>query len=230
MFQVLDAKINSAGVASSDHKKLMALVQDKHEEDDSHHMSAPAATADKSSSTSIVDIIQDMKEKSEAGLADARQGETSAAHNVAMLKQSLEDQVAADTGDLNNAKTTLSTAKETKAREVSQSADCREAVPRKLSRDVDVREAVPREITRARTLRGCPSWSRSTLGLSRADPHEGNQGAFCREAVPRRETLISARRSLVESLEALTVARLLLAKPLKELTDARLSRQHFSRR
>lgn len=116
MLQVFDAVINSAGVASSDRKKLMALVQDTtHGDDDSDELGAPAAAGYKSQSGSIVDIIQDMKEKSESELSDARKGEASAAQNFAILKQSLDDQIAADTKDLNNAKSTKSGAAETKA-------------------------------------------------------------------------------------------------------------------
>jgi len=108
--------INSAGVASSDEKKLTALVQSSHQDDDDDDdAGAPEPAAYKSQSGSIIDILSDMKEKSETELEDARKGESAAAHNFAMLKQSLEDQMSADTKDLNNAKSTKTSAAETKS-------------------------------------------------------------------------------------------------------------------
>merc|ERR1719163_2416347 len=104
MLQVLNVVINSAGLASNDRQKLMALVQDKQTDDDDD-LGAPDAAAYKSHSSSIVDILEDMKEKSEAELSEARKAEGSAAHNFAMLKQSLEDQLNADNKDLDQTKT-----------------------------------------------------------------------------------------------------------------------------
>ncbi len=47
-----------------------------------------------------------MKEKAESQLADLRKAETNGRHNFEMLKQSLEDQLAADNHDLEEEKTT----------------------------------------------------------------------------------------------------------------------------
>merc|ERR1719329_1525264 len=68
MLQVLNVVISSAGLAASDRQKLTALVQDKQADDDDD-LGAPDAAAYKSHSSSIVDILEDMKEKSEAELA-----------------------------------------------------------------------------------------------------------------------------------------------------------------
>jgi len=114
MLQVLNVVINSAGLASNDRQKLMALVQDKQTDDD-EDFGAPDAAAYKSHSSSIVDILEDMKEKSEAELAEARKAEGSAAHNFQMLKQSLEDQTKADSKDMQAAKTNKAKADETSA-------------------------------------------------------------------------------------------------------------------
>jgi len=114
MLQVLNVVISSAGVASNDRQKLVALVQDQQTDDDDD-LGAPDAAAYKSQSSSIVDILEDMKEKAEAELAEARKSEGGAAHNFAMLKQSLEDQIKADTKDMNGAKANKAAADETSA-------------------------------------------------------------------------------------------------------------------
>jgi len=117
LLQVLDAVINVAGVRTGDRQKLTALVQSSQQDqdDDDDSTSAPEPAAYKSQSGSIIDILADMKEKSEGELQEARKGEASAAQNFAILKMSLEDQIAADTKDLNDAKSTKNNAAETKS-------------------------------------------------------------------------------------------------------------------
>merc|ERR1740139_725137 len=74
----------------------MALVQSKDDDDDSElDMGAPAAATYESKSGSIVDVLADMKDKAESELDELRKAEGSAKHNFNMLKQSLEDQIAA---------------------------------------------------------------------------------------------------------------------------------------
>lgn len=117
LLQVLDAVINVAGVRTGDRQKLTALVQSsqKDEDDDDDSVSAPEPAAYKSQSGSIIDILSDMKEKSEGELQEARKGEANAAQNFAILKQSLEGEIGADTKDLNDAKSTKNSAAETKS-------------------------------------------------------------------------------------------------------------------
>merc|ERR1719446_377580 len=76
---------------------------------------APAAATYKSQSGGIVDVLEDLKEKAEAELAEARKTESTAAHNFAMMKQSLEDQMAADTKDMNEEKAGKEATEEGKA-------------------------------------------------------------------------------------------------------------------
>ena len=59
-------------------------------------MGAPAAAVYKTHSTSIVDALEDLKDKPEGELADLRKAEANAQHNYDMLEQSLEDLKAAD--------------------------------------------------------------------------------------------------------------------------------------
>merc|ERR1719356_2045850 len=56
-----------------------------------------------------------MKEKAEGSLSDLRKAETSSKHNFGMLKQSLEDQIAADTKDMDDEKAGRAAAEEGKA-------------------------------------------------------------------------------------------------------------------
>ena len=55
-----------------------------------------AATVYTSQSGGIIDVLEDMKEKAESQLAELRKAEESSQRNYAMLKQSLEAQIAFD--------------------------------------------------------------------------------------------------------------------------------------
>merc|ERR1719480_115828 len=78
-------------------------------------MGAPAAAVYKSHSSGIIDVLEDMKEKAEAELSDLRKEETNSKHNYDMLKQSLDDQMAADTKDMDDEKAAKAEASEGKA-------------------------------------------------------------------------------------------------------------------
>merc|ERR1719321_505146 len=116
LLQSLSTVVDAASFSVQDKQHLVALVQAKQgnsaDEDD---FGAPAAASYKSHSTNIVDVLDDLKEKAEEELADLRKAENGAKHNYQMLKQSLEDQMAADTKDMNAQKTAKATADETKA-------------------------------------------------------------------------------------------------------------------
>jgi len=116
----LTAVVDAASFSSADKTKLLALVQarqgtDAEAEADDEALGAPAATVYKTHSTSILDILEDLKEKAEEQLSDLRKAETSAKHNYEMLKQSLEDQISADNKDSAAEKAALSASQEAKA-------------------------------------------------------------------------------------------------------------------
>jgi hypothetical protein len=92
----------------------MSLVQSKQGDEDSD-VGAPAAATYKTHSTDIVGVLEDLKEKAEGELSDARKAESNAKHNFEMMKQSLEDQMAADTKDMNAEKAAKADAEEEKA-------------------------------------------------------------------------------------------------------------------
>merc|ERR1719359_71702 len=90
----LTAVINAASFSSNDQKTLTALVQQSTESDD-EEPGAPAAAVYKTHSTSIFDVLEDMKEKAESQLDELRKAESTAKHNFDMLKQSLTDEIEA---------------------------------------------------------------------------------------------------------------------------------------
>lgn len=125
LIKTLQTVISAASVAIPDQKKLLTLVQSQEQDadagddgdaDDADAFGAPAAAAYESKSGSIVDILEDMKEKAEGELSEARKAESSAVHNFNMLKQSLDDQIAVDTKNKEEATTRKNEAAETKAK------------------------------------------------------------------------------------------------------------------
>merc|ERR1719272_889511 len=112
LLQSLGAVVDAAGFTNADHQKLTALVQAQGEDSEA---GAPAAATYKSQSGGIVDLLEDLKEKAEGELAEARKAESSATHNFGMMSQSLKDQMAADTKDMNEEKSGKEAAAGTKA-------------------------------------------------------------------------------------------------------------------
>jgi hypothetical protein len=115
----LKAVIEAASLNAHDQKTLLGLAQsnsDSDSDDDSDMgMGAPDPEAYKSHGGSILDVLEDMKEKAEGQLTELRKAEMNAKHNYDLLKQSLEDSVAADSSEMQEAKTAKSNANEEKA-------------------------------------------------------------------------------------------------------------------
>jgi len=114
MVKSLTAVVDAAAFPSGDQKKLVALVQSRADSDD-EELAAPAAAVYKTHSTSILDVIEDLKEKAEAELSDLRKAEMTATHNFEMLKQSLTDSIEADEKRLAESKASKASFAETKA-------------------------------------------------------------------------------------------------------------------
>jgi chromosome segregation ATPase len=121
LVQSMGAIIDAAGFSGTDQKKLVALVQSRQQDKDGDEdkaeadealLGAPAADAYKSHSASIVDVLEDLKEKAEGELSDLRKAETNTQHNYDMLKQSLTDQAAADGKDMADEKSAKAEAAE----------------------------------------------------------------------------------------------------------------------
>merc|ERR1719395_3071 len=114
MIKGLGAVINAASFSADDQQKLTALVQQSSGSDD-EELGAPAAAVYKTHSTSIFDVLEDMKEKAEGQLSDLRKAESTAQHNFDMLKQSLTDEIEADTKDMDEEKSLKASTEEQQA-------------------------------------------------------------------------------------------------------------------
>jgi hypothetical protein len=128
LLKSLSAVIDAAAFSVSDREHLVAMVQSRQSAGDEEDSDAPAPAAYKSHSSNILDVLEDLKEKAEEELADLRKAESSAKHNYEMLKQSLEDQIAADTKDMNEEKADKAAAEESKATAVGDLAETTKAL------------------------------------------------------------------------------------------------------
>jgi len=122
LVQALGAVIDAAGLSGNDKHKLLALVQSETKDpetaedaDEEALVGAPKPAAYKTHSASIVDVLEDLKQKAEAELASLRKAETNVQHNFDMLKQSLEDQAAFDKKNMAEEQAGKSEAEEAKA-------------------------------------------------------------------------------------------------------------------
>mmetsp|Transcript_26441 Transcript_26441/g.48161 ORF Transcript_26441/g.48161 Transcript_26441/m.48161 type:complete len:705 (-) Transcript_26441:2-2116(-) len=117
LLQSLSVMVDAASLSSKDQSKLIALVQAQQSESDGddEELSSPAAAAYKSHSGSIVDLLEDLKDKAEAELAALRKAEMSAKHSYEMMKQSFLDQIATYKKELIVIKTSRSEATEEKS-------------------------------------------------------------------------------------------------------------------
>lgn len=118
VIQVLKTVIDAASLNSHDKARLVALAQADESEDsdeDDQDMGAPDADAYKSHSGSIIDVLEDMKEKAESQLNEVRKAEMNARHNYDMLAQSLGDQIKADNQELADSKVGKADSEEIKA-------------------------------------------------------------------------------------------------------------------
>jgi len=114
--QALSSVLDAAAFPSKDHNTLMALVQSQQsDQSDDLDVGAPAGASYKTRSGGILDVLEDMKEKAESQLSDLRKAEVNNKHNFDMLKQSLDDQTAADSKDFKDEKATKASATEAKA-------------------------------------------------------------------------------------------------------------------
>merc|ERR1719498_968750 len=112
LVQSLSTVIDAAGFTDRDQKRLVALVQAQQEDEEP---GAPAAAVYKTHSTDIVGVLEDLKEKAETELSEARKAESNSKHNYEMMKQSLEDQTADDNKNMNAEKSAREAAKQDKA-------------------------------------------------------------------------------------------------------------------
>jgi len=112
----LQTLVSASSISSADRSTLTSLMQQASGEDDDFlSKSAPDAKAYESQSGSILDTLEDMKEKAVAMRNDGQKAEMNAKHAFEMLKQSLENEVAQDKKELGEAKATKAAAEEAKS-------------------------------------------------------------------------------------------------------------------
>jgi len=112
--QALEVMVKAAMFSQADASRLTAFVQSAHQSSDSD-AGAPDAAVYESKSGSIVDVLDDLRDKAESSLSDARAKESNAQHAFELLKQSLEDSIAYGTKDMEAAKASMAKAGEEKS-------------------------------------------------------------------------------------------------------------------
>jgi len=115
LMKTLNVVIDAASFSSHDKQTLTTLMQSKSADDDDSELGAPAPDAYKSHSGGIIDVLEDMKEKAEGQLSEARKAEMNNKHNYDMLKQSLVDGIAAAEKEKAEAEADQANAAQTKA-------------------------------------------------------------------------------------------------------------------
>jgi chromosome segregation ATPase len=114
--QAMAVMVQATSLSSADAGKLTALLQNSQQsEDSSEELGAPAAAVYKGASGGIVETMQDLYEKAEAQLDEARKTETKSLQAYQMLAQSLKDEIKYATKDMDKAKKDLGTSNEAQA-------------------------------------------------------------------------------------------------------------------
>jgi hypothetical protein len=112
--QALGIMVSATSLDSADASKLAALLQNNQEDGD-EAPGAPAAAVFKSSSGGIVQTLQDLYDKAETQLDEARKTETKDVQAFEMLAQSLTDEIKYGNKDMSKAKKDLAASEEAKA-------------------------------------------------------------------------------------------------------------------
>jgi len=116
LLQSIATIVDAAVFSTKDKQRLVALVQSQQgSDDDDSELGAPAVAGYQGHSSGILDVLADLQEKAEAQLSELRHAETVAANNYAMLKQSLEDQLANDNNAMDATKVRKAALSETKS-------------------------------------------------------------------------------------------------------------------
>merc|ERR1719293_624373 len=112
VIQALDALVKAEAFSAADAKTLTAFVQ---QQSDDAETGAPAAAAYSSQSGGIVDVLEDLLDKANTQLSEARKKEEAAMQNFKMLEQSLKDSIKYGNKDLGEAKSSLAKSGEEKS-------------------------------------------------------------------------------------------------------------------
>jgi hypothetical protein len=92
MVEVFKSMVTAQSISSLEGEKLTALIQATQQDSD-EELGAPEAAVYENQSGGIMDVMNDLLEKSQGELDKARAAETTNIQNFEMLKQSLEDEI-----------------------------------------------------------------------------------------------------------------------------------------
>jgi len=112
--QALSVMVQATSLSSADASQLTVLVKSSQQDGD-EELGAPAGAVYTSSSGGIVGTMQDLYEKAEAQLAEARATETKSVQAYQMLAASLKDEIKYANKDMNGAKKDLGKSNEGQA-------------------------------------------------------------------------------------------------------------------
>jgi len=112
--QALTVMVEATSLSTADASKLTALLQNS-QEDSSEELGAPAGATFTSSSGGIVGTLQDLFDKAENQLAEARATETKSVQAFQMLAAGLKDEIKYANADLNKAKKGVAASAEAQA-------------------------------------------------------------------------------------------------------------------
>merc|ERR1719313_1327443 len=114
--QTLAVMVQATSLSSADASRLTAMLQDSQEsEDGSDSLGAPAAAVYKGQSGGIIETMQDLFEKAESQLEEARNTEKKALQAYQMLAQGLKDEIKYANIDLDKTKKSLGASAEAQA-------------------------------------------------------------------------------------------------------------------
>jgi hypothetical protein len=114
--QALTVMVEASSLSTADASKLTAFLQNQNQDQDSSdEPGAPAAAVYENHSGGIIGTLQDLLEKAETQLDEARKTETKNIQAYEMLASSLKDEIKYGTKDMDKAKKGLATSAEIKA-------------------------------------------------------------------------------------------------------------------
>jgi hypothetical protein len=114
MMEVFKSMVAAQSISTMEGEKLSALIQSTQQDSD-EEMGAPAAATYENQSGGIMDVMNDLLEKSQGELDKARATETANLQNFQMLKQSLEDEIKFGEKEKDEASKSKAESAETKA-------------------------------------------------------------------------------------------------------------------
>jgi len=115
---VLSMLVEASAVTSADAQQLAAFVQSSQQAEDSDgevSLGAPDAAAYEGHSQGVITTLEDLLDKAQSQLAEARNKETTNLHNFELLKQSLSDEIKYSSKELAEAKQKIAGSGEKKA-------------------------------------------------------------------------------------------------------------------